>query len=267
MRGHLDDLLLAEAEPAGDVQAAVVALLRRQDDAVAADAVVHRVGKRLLDAQAGAVERGARAAEGEDAGGAGRVVADEAGGHGGDGRLGHGEAVGRVVRHEVRVVDGGQQRPDHARDGRRRHDVDLRPRMAPDRHALEPADELARHVLHAAPLLGQRRLLRRGIVELLRPAEQRQLGLHVVDPVEGLHDREDEVGVAHAVRDRRREGVPQVGQPFVVAGLAHSYRTLSIRAVKAGSQRMTVVSGPVSLKKKGPSGVSTAAAFSRNPRL
>ena len=109
VRRYLDDMLLPEAEPAGDVQSAVMALRRRQDHPVAADAVVHRIGKRLLDAELGAVEGGAGPAEREDAGRPRRVVADKPGRHRGHRSFGQRETVGCIVSDEVRIVDGRQQ--------------------------------------------------------------------------------------------------------------------------------------------------------------
>ncbi len=236
VRRRLDDVLLAEPQPARDVQAAVVALRRRQDRAVGADAVVHRVGERLLDPEPGAVERRAGPAEGEDAGRPVRVVADEPGGHRGDLRLGHRHAERRLVRDEVRVVDGGQQRPDDARDRRRRDDVDLRPRVPPDRQSLQPVHQHLRHRFHAAPLLGERRLPGRVVVERARPAEQRHLRLHRVDPVERPHDREDEVRVVLPVGDRRGKRVAHAGQAFVIERFSHG----AILPARAGSRRRGV---------------------------
>ena len=88
--------------------------------------------------------------------------------------------------------------------------------MPPYRHPLEPADQLPRHLLDAAPFLGQLRPLRRRVVQRPRPAEQRHLGLQVVDLIERAEDREDEVGVVLPVRDRRGEGVSQAGEEFLV---------------------------------------------------
>ena len=105
-----------------------------------------------------------------------------------------------------------------------RNDVDLRPRMPPYRHALEPADQLARHLLDAAPFLGQLRPLRRRVVERPRPAEQRHLGLQSVDLIKRAEDREDEVGVVLPVRNRRGEGVPQSGEEFLVGSVCHAVR-------------------------------------------
>ena len=221
---HRDDALLAEAEPARDVQAAVVALRGRQDHAAVRHAVVHRVRERLFDAELRAVEHRPRPAEREYAGRPRRVVPDEPRHHRHDRRLGFHEAVRRVVGDQVRVVDGRQQRPDDAGDRRRRDDVDLRPRMPPYRHALEPADQLARHLLDAAPFLGQLRPLRRRVVERPRPAEQRHLGFQVVDPIERAEDRKDEVGVVLPVGYRRGEGVPQMGEEFLVGSLRHAVR-------------------------------------------
>ena len=221
---HLDDALLAEPEPPGDVQAAVVALGRRQDRPAGGDTVVHRVGKRFFDAELRAVEHRARSAEREYAGRPGRVVPDEPRRHGRHGRLGQHETVRRVVGDQVRVVDGGQQRPDDARDRRRRDDVDLRPRMSPDRHAFQLAHQQVGNLFHAAPLLGQRGLLRRRILERARPAEQRDLRLQVIDLVEGPQDREDEVGVVLAVRNGCGEGIPYPGEQFLVGSVGHAVR-------------------------------------------
>ena len=221
---HRDDALLAESEPARDVQAAVVALRGRQDDATVRYAVVHRVRERLFDAELRAVEHRPRPTEREYAGRPRRVVPDEPRHHRHDRRLGLHEAVRRVVGDQVRVVDGRQQRPDDARDRRRRDDVDLRPRMPPYRHTLEPADQLPRHLLDAAPFLGQLRPLRRRVVERPRPAEQRHPGLQVVDLIERAEDRKDEVGVVLPVGYRRGEGVPQLGEEFLVGSVCHVVR-------------------------------------------
>ena len=226
VRRHLDDGLLAQTEPPGDVQAAVVALRRRQNDAAAGGhAILHRVGERLLDAELRPVEHRPGAAEREDAGRARRLVADEPRDHGRDRRLGQHEAVRRIVGDEVGVVDGGQQRSDDARNGRWGYDVDLRPRMSPDRHALEPADEQVGDVLDAAALLVQLGLLRRRVVQRPRPAEQRHLRLQVVDLVEGAQDGEDEVGVVLPVRHRRGERVPHLLEQLVVRSLGHAVGT------------------------------------------
>ena len=219
---HRDDALLAESEPARDVQAAVVALRGCQDHAAGRHAVVHRVRERLFDAELRAVEHRPRPAEREHAGRPRRVVPHEPRHHSRDRRLGQHQAVRRVVGNQVRVVDGRQQRPDDAGNRRRRDDVDLRPRMPPYRHALELADQLACHLLDAAPFLGQLRPLRRRIVERPRPAEQRHFGFQVVDLIERPEDREDEVGVVLPVRNRRGEGVPQAGEEFLVGSLCHA---------------------------------------------
>ena len=221
---HLDDAVLAEAEPAGHVEAAVVALRRRQDRAAGGDALVHRVGERLLDAELRAVEHRSGSAEREDAGRLRRVVADEPGDHRHHGRLGHHQAVRRVVGDQVRVVDGGQQRTDDARDRRWGHHVDLCPRMAPDGHALELIDQPAGHLFHAAPFLGQRGLLRGGIVQRPRPAEQRHGGLQVIYPVERPQDGEDEIRVVHPVGNGCGEGVPYPGEEFAVGSVGHAVR-------------------------------------------
>ena len=203
-----------------------MALRRRQDHAAGRDAVVHRVRERLLDTQLGAVEDGSGAAEREDAGRLRRVVANEPGHHGGGRRLGQHEPVRRVVRNQVRVVDGGQQRADDARDGRRRDDVDLRAGMSPDRHALELTHQQFRHFLDAAAFLGQLRLLRGRVVERLWPAEERHLGLQVVDPIQGLEDREDEVGVVLAVRNGCGKVVPHPMQQCAVGSFCHAVRPM-----------------------------------------
>ena len=224
MGRHFDDIFLAESEPAGDVQTAVVALLRRQDHAAAGDAVVHRVGERLLDAEFRAVEHRAGPAKREHASRLRRIVADQPGHHGGHRRLGQHEAVRRVVRDKVRIVDGGQQRADDARDRRWRDDIYLRPGMAPDRHPLQLADQQAHHLFHATPFLGQLGLLRRRIIERPRPAEQRDLRLQVVELIERPQDGEDEVRIVLPVGDRCRKGVPYPDQQLVVGSLHHATR-------------------------------------------
>ena len=138
--GTRNDALLAEPEPAGDVQAAVVALRGGQDHAAARHAVVHRVRERLFDAELRAVEHRPGPAEREHAARPRRVVPDEPRHHGHDRRLGQHEAIRRIVGDQIRIVDGRQQRPDDAGNRRRRNDVDLRPRMPPNRHAFELAD-------------------------------------------------------------------------------------------------------------------------------
>ena len=101
---------------------------------------------------------------------------------------------------------------------------DLRPRMPPNRHAFELADQLARHLLDAVPFLGQLGPLRGRVVERPRPAEQRHLGFQVVDLIERAEDREDEIGVVLSVRNRRGKGVPQSGEEFLVGSLCHTVR-------------------------------------------
>ena len=98
----------------------------------------------------------------------------------------------------------------------------LRPRMPPDRQPLELADQQVRHLLDAAPLLGQLRLLGGYVVERPRPAEQRHRGLHGVDLIECPQNREDEVRVVQPVGDRRREDLPYVRQQLVVGGIGHA---------------------------------------------
>ena len=90
---HRHNALLAEAEPARDVQAAVVALRGRQDHAAARHAVVHRVRERLFNAELRAVEHRPRPAEREHAGRPRRVVPHEPRHHRHDRRLGLHEAV------------------------------------------------------------------------------------------------------------------------------------------------------------------------------
>ena len=178
-------------------------------------------GNRLFDAELRAVEHRPGPAEREHAGRPRRVVPDEPRHHGHDRRLGQHEAIRRIVGDQIRIVDGRQERPDDAGNRRRRNDVDLRPRMSPNRHAFELADQLARHLLDAAPFLGQLGPLRGRVVERPRPAEQRHLGFQVVDLIERAEDREDEIGVVFSVRNRRGEGVPQSGEECLVGSLCH----------------------------------------------
>ena len=90
---HGDELIGAQAEPAGEVVAAIVGRVGREDHGRLADAAAHGVGAGLLQADLGAVEVRAGAAEGEDAAGSFGIVADQAGGQGGDLDLGQGDAA------------------------------------------------------------------------------------------------------------------------------------------------------------------------------
>ena len=100
-----DDVLLANPQPARYVEPRVMALLRRQDDGVAAHPREHRSGKRLLQADPDAVQVGSGSAEGKETGGAVGVVPDQGRRHRDDACLDHHDAVRRIIGHEIGVVD------------------------------------------------------------------------------------------------------------------------------------------------------------------
>ena len=198
---HGDEVAGAEAEPAGDVGGAVVPGIRYQDHRLLGHAVGDGVRTGLLQPHLHAVQGGAGAAEREHAAGPFLIVADQPGGDARGFHLGQRHQPAVLVPRDVGVVQRGQQDPDDAGDGGRRHDVDLRVGVAEYGHSLQVAHQVGRHRLHRRWTVRQFRLARRFEVTRLQRTEKRQVRLERIHLVEGAHDGVDKVRIVDGGSD------------------------------------------------------------------
>ena len=147
----------------------------------------------------------ARTAEREYAVGHGWVVANERRGHRNRFHFSQRHLSRRFLTHEIRVVNRRQQTADDARNGWRRHHVDLSAWVPPDEHAGEVLHEFCGHGLEAIRIIRYTRQASGGVIECHRRPKHGRRRLQCVHLVQRSENREHEVSVVYAVRHRRWE--------------------------------------------------------------
>ncbi len=139
-------------------------------------------GTSLLQADFDAVEGRAGAAESEHAGSARGIVTHQRRRHRDRFDLGKRDFVAVLVPRQIGIVESGQHRGDQRGYRRRRHDVDLSARMAPDRQPFEIIHKTRRDVFHGRRFIRQACRLRCAVIKRFARTEHRHFALETNRP-------------------------------------------------------------------------------------
>ena len=200
--GDGDHLVRPHSDPSGNAVSAVMPSVRHEQHGFFGQSAPQTARAGFFQADSDAVQRRARAAEREQARRLFLIVADEARRDAGGFDLGQREKAAVFVPSEVRIVQGGEQHPDHAGDGGRANDVLLRPRMSHDGHSSQVAHEFGCYLLHGGHVAWQSGMAGCLVVRLHDGAEHGQVHFQGIHLVQRIHERMHQIRIVNPIRSR-----------------------------------------------------------------